>query len=286
MAATSTTAWRSTMPRSRPRSASNRRGPGTTPTTPAVDAVERIVRDEADRLRLRAPRQAQARDAAGTAGRAGAQRRAAGRATAWTPTSRSSTRPACGPRSPAIASSAGCSTSAAARCTWAASRMAWRRRPSAAARRSTPAPACSGSSALGQRPGAPRAHRARHAARAAGAAGQRRGAAWRLRQLRLAAPAHRADRQLHRRHRAAGRRARECAAARAPHLRDGRQHPPLLPPDARPPPGVRRARALRASAARVSDASERRDPARRHGRDLSVAGRRRASTTAGAAWST
>ena len=37
---------------------------------------------------------------------------------------------------------------------------------------------------------------------------------------------------------------------RAPHLRDGGQHPPLLPAHARPPAGVRRARALRASRAR------------------------------------
>ena len=123
---------------------------------------------------------------------------------------------------------------------------------------------------LGPRPGAPRAHQPRHGARGAGAAGQRRGPAWRLRQLRLAAPAHRADRQLHRRDRAARRRARGGAAARAPHLRDGGQHPSLLPPHARPPPGVRRARALRGVESRVGR-EERRDPARRHGRDLSVA---------------
>ena len=49
------------------------------------------------------------------------------------------TRRACAPRWRATASTAACSTSAAARCTWAASRTAWRRRPSAAARRSTPA---------------------------------------------------------------------------------------------------------------------------------------------------
>ena len=72
--------------------------------------------------------------------------------------------------------------------------------------------------ALEPRPSAPRAHQPWHAARAAGAAGQRRGAAWRLRQLRLAAPAHRADRQLHRRHRAVGRgaRAAPCCASAAP----------------------------------------------------------------------
>ena len=127
---------------------------------------------------------------------------------------------------------------------------------------------------LGAASGAPRAHQPRQRAGAAGAAGQRRGAAWRLWQLRLAAPAHRADRQLHRRDRAAGRRARERAAARAPHLRDGRQHPPLLPPHARPPAGVRRARALRVVNPHVGR-DERRDPARRHGRDFpSLRGRR------------
>ena len=216
----------------------------------AVDTVERIVRDEAidcdfvrrGKLKL-ATRPAHLEALRRSAERLVRRRRRHRRA-------RSSTRRACAPRWRASASSAACSTSAAARCTWAASRTAWRRRPSAAARRSTPAPACSGSSAsaAGQ---AHRVHTARGTrARAAGAAGHRRDAARRLRQLRLAAPAHRADRQLHRRHRAAGRRARAGAAARAPHLRDGRQHPPLLPPHARPPAGVRRARALRGVAAR------------------------------------
>ena len=52
-------------------------------------------------------------------------------------------------------------------------------------------------------------------------------------------------------------------AARAPHLRDGGQHPSLLSPHAGPPAGVRRPRALRDVEPDVGR-EERRHPARRH----------------------
>ena len=61
----------------------------------------------------------------------------------------------------------------------------------------------------------------------------------------------------------------------AAHLHDGGQHPPLLPAHRRPPAGVRRARALRGLQPAVR-CRERRDPARRAGRNLSAAARRAA----------
>ena len=113
----------------------------------AVDAVERIVRDEAIDCDFVRTRQAQARDAAGAAGRAARSAERLVRDGVDTDVEiLDAPRVRAEVASDAL-SSAACSTSAAARCTWAASRTAWRRRPSAAARRSTPAPACSGSSA-------------------------------------------------------------------------------------------------------------------------------------------
>ena len=240
-----------------------------------------------DRLRLHAPRQVQARDPPAADGRAGAQRRTAGARRR-----RHRRRdPRCGRVRGEVAeralSSAGCSTSAAARCTSAASRPGWPQRPSATARGSTSAPACSAcSGSVAARRIA--SHTARGAlAREAGAARQRRRPARQLWQLRLAAPPHRADRQLHRRHRAAGPRAREGAASRAPHLCDGRQHPPLLPPDAGPPAGVRRARPLQRQSSPVVG-RQRAATILRAGmvRDLPVSSPASASTTAGAASST
>ncbi len=117
----------------------------------------------------------------------------------------------------------------------------------------------------------------------AGGARHRRDAARRLLELWLAAPAHRPGRQLHRRHRTLGRGRRQRAAARAPHLRDDRQHPPLLPPDAGSPAGVRRPGAVRGLQPAVGR-EERRDPAPRAGGNLSAACGGAASTTASAGW--
>ena len=254
----------------------------------AVDAVERIVRDEAIDCDFAAPRQAQARDAAGAPGRA-----VDAAPSGWwrdgvdTDVADPATRRACAPRWRASAFVGGLLYKRSGqmhmgRFAHGLAQAAERQRRADPHRHLRAA-----ARARWARGQAHRVHTSRGTrARAAGAAGHRRGAPRRLRQLRLAAPAHRADRQLHRRHRAAGRRARAGAAARAPHLRDGRQHPPLLPPHARPPAGVRRARALRGLAARTSDATSGEILRAGMVETFPSAVGRRASTTAGAAWST
>ena len=213
----------------------------------AVDAVERLVRDEAidcdfvrhGKLKL-ATRPAHLDALSRSAERLVRRRRRHRRRDP-------ATRHACAPRWQATASSAACSTSAAARCTWAASRTAW---PQAAER--SGAQIHTGTCV--QRLERPRARGQAHRVHTS------RGTRARAQQVLLATGAARHGGYgsfgwLRRRivpigsfivvteplgaERAAG------AAARAPHLRDGRQHPSLLPSHAGPPPGVRRARALR-----------------------------------------
>jgi len=183
--------------------------------------------------------------------------------------------------SAASASSAACCRRRARRCTWAASRTAWRRQPNATARRSSSAPRRPDSNARAARMPTVSTPRAHHRCEA-GAARHRRVAARRLRSFGWL-----------RGHRRIGsfiivtepwRGARASRARGAPHLRDGREHPPLLPPDGRPPArcsaGARASRCpTRTSDRRVGAILTRARLARNH----SATRRREDRATAGAA---
>ena len=251
----------------------------------AVDAVERIVRDEAidcdfarrGKLKL-ATRPAHLEALSRSADRLVADGVDTDVQILHAPRVR--------PRWPASVSSAACSTSAAARCTWAASRTAWRRRPSAAARRSTPAPACSGSSGSGPRarrtactPAAARV-RAAQVLLANGAArhGGYGSFGWLRRRIVPIGSFIVVTEPL------GAERAQALLRERRTYVTVANIHHYFrLTPDHRLVFG---GRARFAVSQPDVGREERRDPARRHGRDVSVAVGRRASTTAGAAWST